>query len=484
MDLTRYPLPLRAFIGGKFVDSVGDDKKELRSSVDDRVVTDALQWSNAADVEIAVKDNEKGLVAWQALPKAQKSQALAKMGELLLKHKEQLHWLDAVVTGKEYSFFSFELAGAADIFSYYAARVDDFQSDVLRSSDTALTYVLRQPYGLTAAIIPFNAPIITFAMKAAAALAAGNAMTIKTSELNPFATLFAAGLTIEAGIPAGTINMLTGGGAAGHALAAHPRIRKISFTGSVAVGKMVAVAAAQSNLKSVTLELGGKSPAIIFPDADLDRAIQAACIFLLNNGQGCSVFSRLYVHRDVAPKILAMLKHAVEAHEKSLGADPLSPSTSSSPLANRKQKESVDAMIKSGEAEAELFHGGSGPVGAGKGCYVKPTIFVNPKPDARVLNEEIFGPVLTVVEFETDDEVLGMANDSELGLAATVWTSNVGRALRFSRELEAGTVAVNKPGEYGPDVPFGGWKQSGGGLENGKDGLLDWTVSKTVTIDR
>ncbi|KAJ1334926.1 betaine-aldehyde dehydrogenase [Microdochium nivale] len=231
MDLTRYPLPLQAFIGGKFVDSVGNEKKELRSSVDDRVVTDALQWSNAEDVEIAIKENEKGLVAWQALPQAQRSQALAKMGELLLKHQQQqLHWLDAVASGKGYNFFSFELIAVADLFTYYAARVDDFQSDVLRSSDAALTYILLQPFGLTAAIIPCNAPILTFALKLAPALATGNAITIKTSELNQFATLFAAALTAKAGIPASTLNLLTGGMAAGNALAVHPRIRKSGST--------------------------------------------------------------------------------------------------------------------------------------------------------------------------------------------------------------------------------------------------------------
>lgn len=255
--------------------------------------------------------------------------------------------------------------------------------------------------------------------------------------------------------------MLTGGAVVGQTLAAHMKVRKISFTGSVGVGKAIQVAAAQSNLKSVTLELGGKSPLIIFPDADLDRAAQTAAMgFLSNNGQVCVSSSRLYVHRDVVSTVLAKVKAHVEAYEKSLGADPLSLSTISSPMFTMDGKKRVQTLIQSGEAEAELFYGGSGNVLDGKGAYVRPTVFVKPKPDARVLNEEIFGPVLTVVEFDDEEEVLAMANNTELGLAAAVFTASIPRALRFSRELEAGTVGINV-GTMALDVarPFGGWKR-------------------------
>lgn len=354
--------------------------------------------------------------------------------------------------------------------------IDNFPSEVLKSSDSSLTvslryhgprysciadlilqYTLRQPYGLTAGIIPFNAPLISFAMKVAPALAAGNAIIIKTSELNPFSTLFAAALSVDAGIPAGALNVLTGGSEAGNALASHPKIRKISFTGSVGVGRLVQIAAAKSNLKSVTLELGGKSPIIVFPDANLDQAVQAACMFLTLNGQGCALNTRLYVHEDVAGHVISKLKCVVEGHERTLGGDPLTPHTTSSPLYNHQQRTTVLSFIESGKIQAELLCGG-GAVGE-KGCYVKPTIFVNPQPDARILKEEIFGPVLTVVVFKTEEEVLALANETEFGLAAALWTKDIGRALRFARQLQAGSVRINGAGGFSPAVPTGGWKR-------------------------
>ena len=342
-----------------------------------------------------------------------------------------------------------------------------------------LKYTIRQPYGVCAAICPFNGPLITLAMKAAPALAAGNAMVVKTSEANPFSTLFLASLTREAGIPPGALNCLTGGPEAGSALASHARVRKISFTGSVAVGRMVQEAAARSNLKSVTLELGGKSPLLVFPDADLEGAAGEAALFLLINGQGCALPTRLLVHRDVADEVLGRLKALLEQRARGLEGgreDPLAPGTRSSPLYNHRQKEVVTNYIESGKREATLLAGGGGFPGSSGGCYVDPALFVDPAPDARVLREEIFGPVMVARAFGDEEEAVGMANDTEFGLAAYLWTRDLGRVMRLTRRLEAGTVTVNGAGGFSPDTPMGGWKR-----EFGPESVPDATEPNMLT---
>ncbi|KAF5702729.1 aldehyde dehydrogenase [Fusarium mundagurra] len=499
VDTSRFPFPIQSFIGGKFVDSPGNEKHTLKSSVNDAVLTTELQWSNAKDVDIAVESSRDGLRLWQAMTDSQKRDALIKYSQLIRDNREQLHWLEAVLVGKDTGFCNFEIDAAADLFVYYANMIDKFQTDVVSTKVDTLQYTLRQPWGICAGICPFNGVIITLAMKAAPALACGNSIIIKTSELNPFSTLFMASLAIQAGIPPGALNCLVGGAEVGVALSSHMEIRKISFTGSIKVGKLIQVAAAQSNLKSVTLELGGKSPMIVFPDADLERALQTATMFLLMNGQGCALPTRLYVHDSIANEFIAKLKAIVEEHGRHLGGDPTLPDTRSSPLYHQRQKEVVLSYIEAGMKEATLLTGGQ-PIGD-KGCYIEPTIFVNPHPDAKILREEIFGPVLTVVRFSTDDEVVQLANDTEFGLAAYVWTDDMSRALTLSQKLEAGTVSVNGAGGLQPSVPTGGWKrkipqlsnltlstnqysflESGQGTENGKEAMLDWTQLKSVAI--
>ncbi|RSL51784.1 hypothetical protein CEP54_011243 [Fusarium duplospermum] len=480
LDTSRFPLPVRAFIRGEFVDSTGDEKHTLISSVNGQVLTNDLQWSNARDVDLAVESSRKGLALWQAMSNDARRDALVKYGNLIRQNREQLHWLEAVLTGKDAGFCGFEIDAAADLFIYYGNMIDKLESEVMAADEDSIRYTLRQPWGICAGICPFNGVIVTLAMKAAPALACGNSIIIKTSETNPFSTLFMASLAIEAGIPPGVLNCLVGGAEAGNALSSHMDIRKISFTGSIGVGKLILIAAAKSNLKSVTLELGGKSPIIVFPDANLEAALPAATLFLLMNGQGCALPTRLYVHESIAEEFIGKVKAMVEGHAKTLGGDPMAPSTYSSPLYHHRQKDVVLSYIESGKLEATLIT--SGKAVGEQGCYVEPTIFVDPAPNARVLREEIFGPVLVVVRFSTDDEVLRMANDTEFGLVASIWTADMKRALRFTHKLEAGSVSVNGAGGYHPSVPMGGWKQSGQGLENGKEAMLDWTQLKSVAL--
>ncbi|KAF2970188.1 hypothetical protein GQX73_g3355 [Xylaria multiplex] len=481
LDFTKYPIPTQAFIGGKYVDCRDTDKHELCSSVNDEVLTSDLQWASVEDVDDAVVVAESGFTAWSKVTNNQKRDIMVKFANLVRENAAQLAWLEAVLVGKDPRIGSFGINEVTELFIYYGNLIHQFHGQVQTPhGDGTLEYVIRQPFGVVAGITPFNEPLLTFAMKVAPAIAAGNAIVLKASEQNPLSTLFIAGLTKEAGFPDGLINILTGGVEAGNALATHMKIRMISFTGSIQVGKLVQQAAAKSNLKKVTLELGGKSPVIVFQDADLEKASKLSAAFLALNGQGCLLGTRMYVHEDVAQEMIGRMKGIVEYMGTSLGSDPLNPSTLTSPLFNHRQKDVVMKFIEEGKKEATLLTGGS--TFGSKGCYVQPTIFINPSKSAKVLKEEVFGPVLTIVTFKDEQEVLDMANDTEYGLAAYVHTKDLGRALRFTKSLQAGMIAVNSAMAYDKTRPFGGWKQSGQGYENGVAGLEDWSQMKSVLL--
>ncbi|KAI0817562.1 aldehyde dehydrogenase domain-containing protein [Xylaria sp. FL0064] len=481
LDFTKYPIPTQAFIGGKYVDCSGTGKHELHSSVNDEILTSDLQWASADDVDTAVAAAERGFAAWGKIPNTQKRDIMGKFASLVRENSVQLAWLEAVLVGKDPRISGFGINEVAELFIYYGNIIHQFHGQIQTPHDDgSLEYVIRQPFGVVAGITPFNEPLLTFAMKVAPAIAAGNAIVLKVSEQNPLSTLFIASLTKEAGFPDGLVNILTGGVEAGSALAAHMKIRMISFTGSIQVGKLVQQAAAKSNLKKVTLELGGKSPVIVFQDANLEKASKMSAAFLALNGQGCLLGTRMYVHEDVAQEMIARMKGIVEYMGTGLGSDPLNPSTITSPLYNHRQKEVVMKFIEEGKSEATLLTGGSA-VGE-KGCYVQPTIFIKPSKSAKVLREEVFGPVLTIVTFKDEQEALEMANDTEYGLAAYVHTKDLGRALRFTKNLQAGMVAVNSAMAYDKTRPFGGWKQSGQGYENGVAGLEDWSQTKSVLL--
>jgi aldehyde dehydrogenase (NAD+) len=296
-----------------------------------------------------------------------------------------------------------------------------------------------------------------FAMKAAPALASGNVIVTKCSEFNPLSSLRLAELAIEAGFPPGVLNVVVGTIEAGETLSSHMKIRKISFTGSTAVGKQVQLAASNSNLKRVSLELGGKSPVIIFQDADIEQAIaESSQNILALNGQGCILGTRVYVHESLADRYLEGMKQILESSKASLGKSPLDQNTTAAPLAHVGQLNRVLAFLEKGKKEAQLITGGSrfGTIG----CYVEPTIFFQPKVRAEISTKEIFGPVLCVETFTDEEAVIIKANDSEYGLGAYVYTRDLDRAFRLSASLEAGTVMVNNASIMDNNLPYGGFK--------------------------
>lgn len=339
----------------------------------------------------------------------------------------------------------------------------------------------HEPLGVCAAINPFNAPVATLFLKAAPALACGNVLIVKPSEKTPLGSLAAAELFAKAGFPPGVIQVLTGPGSTGQLLAEHMRIRKVSFTGSIPTGKKIQAAAANSNLKRVTLELGGKSPAVIFDDANLDNALTWTInAILARSGQVCIAATRLYVQKGIADEFIKKYVERMKAAADDLG-DPQDMSVKLGPLVDEAQFERVKGMIERGRNEAELVVGG---VRHGEtGCFMEPTVFLNPKADAEIYKNEIFGPVSIIKTFETEEEVLKLANDTEYGLMSGVFTKDITRALRMSAALESGVVGINCVTYINMQAPFGGKKQSGVGREMGSYVLSAYTEPKTILIN-
>ncbi|KAL6230134.1 hypothetical protein BDW75DRAFT_248916 [Aspergillus navahoensis] len=380
--------------------------------------------------------------------------------------------------GRPISTYKEPLASAR-FLRYMAGKATDIQGESSLQTAGFVNITLRQPYGACAAITPWNAPVTMLTFKMAPALISGNTLVVKSSEKAPLTSIYIAKLMREVGFPPGVINVLTGfGRPCGEALASYMKIRKISLTGSVAAGKAVQEAAARSNLKKVTLELGGKSPLVIFDDAYLDRAAdEAALSILLNSGQDCIASSRVYIHESVASEFRPKLVRALEEKGQNPPGDnnPLSSGTRRGPQADRQQFERIQQFIKEvREGSTEILTGGHRE--GEKGFYVQPALVWKPNEKSRVMTEEIFGPVQCLTTFLNEDEVLARANDSEFGLYASVFTKDVSRALRFAKAFESGNVGVNVTSPMMThDMPFGGVKQSGQGKELGSHGLEEWT---------
>ncbi|KAJ5345666.1 hypothetical protein N7452_003670, partial [Penicillium brevicompactum] len=462
------------------------------SPEDNSLITEDIHKAVKEDVDAAVAAARIGFTKWRSTPPAVRTAVLHKFADLIEAHGDKIGLLEAACAGKPVqAFHGFEKPLATSVFRYYAGWCGKLGGESFPAEDGTglLKIVQREAIGVCAAIVAFNGPIGLMAIKAAPCLAAGNSIIIKASEKSPLSSLYLGKLVNEAGFPPGVVNFISGDGETGALLSAHMDIDHISFTGSVGVGKKVAQAAAQSNLKRVVLELGGKSPSIIFPDANLDIATQwCAKGITAFSGQMCFASSRLYVHRDIKAEVVDRMKAYFEDLYASFG-DSLDETTVYPPMVDQAHFESVSGFIDRGKKEATLVTGGERLFD--KGCWIRPTIFVDPETDARISKDEIFGPVVVISSFTDEDEVVNAANSTIYGLHSAVFTQDINRAMRVAGKICSGTVCINCCATVDPHVPFGGAARVDGdensersvhSMSASLEGIEEYTETKSMLI--
>ncbi|CAK7224669.1 hypothetical protein SCUCBS95973_005596 [Sporothrix curviconia] len=475
-------LPKKLFINNEYVASKNAKKLELYNPKNGEFVANDVALGGEEDVEAAVAAAEAAFPAWRKVAPRERRDMMNKFADLLEANGLALAELTRLTLGAPFGAFgSFEINLCAEGFRYFAGWIDKFSGETYPQDDGFLKIVRNEPLGVTAGIIPWNGPIGNVGMKAGPALATGNCFILKPSEKTPFAALALGDLIREAGFPPGVFQILTGDGSTGALLASHMKVRKISFTGSTATGRKIQEMAAKSNLKRVTLELGGKSPAVVFDDANLDNAINwCANGITANTGQVCFAASRVYVQEGIYDKFVAGYKAAMEDKIRGMG-DPDVEATTIGPLVDKSQFERVSGFLERGKSQGRLLVGGSAP--AGKGYYVQPTVFEDVADDAEILRNEIFGPVAVLNKFKTEEEIIARANDTTYGLMAGVFTQDINRAMRLSAEIDSGMVGVNCVSMCFLNAPFGGTKESGIGRENAINALRMFTDTKTVFVN-
>jgi acyl-CoA reductase-like NAD-dependent aldehyde dehydrogenase len=441
--------------------------------------------ADAADVEAAVQAARAALSgAWGSMSARERGRMVRRLADRLLERVDEVATLETLHNGKPISESRhIEVPAAAECFEYYAGWADKVMGETIPVKGNHLTYTLREPVGVVAAIVPWNFPLLLAAWKVAPALACGNTVILKPASQTPLTALALAEIAVEIGLPPGVLNVVTGpGSSVGQAIVEHPGIDKIAFTGDTTTGKAIMRSAADT-LKRITLELGGKSPNIVLPDADVEAAVRGATIGIFyGKGEVCAAGSRLLVDRSVKDEFVDKL--AARAR-KMVPGDPMDPKTRFGAISSKKQLETVLRYIDSGRAEgASLVTGGSRTdIGTGKGYFVQPTVFADVRPEMTIAREEIFGPVLAAIEFADIDEAIARANDSPYGLAAGVWTRDIKKAHYIARRLQAGTVWVNTYNVYDTAAPFGGYKQSGFGREMSAHAIEHYTQVKSVWVD-
>lgn len=475
----------RLFIGGEWVEARSGRRFEVISPVTGERMAEVAE-AGAEDVDAAVKSARGAFrdAAWARMDPSKRERLLWAIADGIEKRADELAKLDAMNNGKTYREARGEGASSADIFRYYAGWVRKIHGETIPVDGGDFVYTLREPAGVCGQIIPWNYPLLMAAWKIAPAIACGCTVVLKPSEWTPLSALVLADICREAGVPAGVINVVPGfGETAGAALSRHPDVDKLAFTGSIETARHLLRASADSNLKKISLELGGKSPLVVLPDADLDDVAKAAFwgIFA-NKGEVCAASSRLLAHRAVKPQLVEKLG---EMARKMKVGDPMDPATRMGAIASRAQLEKVLGYIEAGKKEgAKLVAGGERDVeGAkAKGFYVKPTVFDEVRPEMSIAREEIFGPVLSVLSFDDDAAGVELANATTYGLVAAVFTRDIARAHRIARDLQAGVVSINRWTGFDAAAPFGGYKQSGWGREMGAHALELYTQTKCVWV--
>lgn len=470
----------KLLIGGAWSDASSDGEVAVVNPSDGETLS-ALADAAEADVDRAVAAARKAFDEgpWPHMLPRERADLLQRIASAIEAHTEELAQLETLDTGKPIFASRMEVGATVGAMRYYAGWADKITGTThsISMPGDHHVYTIKEPVGVAALVIPWNYPIVMAGMKLGPCLAAGCTAVLKPAEDTSLTALRLGEIFTEAGLPEGVLNIITGYGAnAGNALIHHPGIDKIAFTGSTATGKIIAHAAAEG-LKKVSLELGGKSPNIIMPDADLEKAIPASAMGIFwNTGQTCTASSRLYVHEDVKDEVLSGIAEV----GKSLKIGPgLDEETQLGPIVSQKQFEKVREYIGiAGEEGAEIASGGKRH--GESGYFIEPTVISNTSNDMRVVREEIFGPVLVAQTFKTEDEAIQLANDTQYGLAGCVWTSNVTTAHTMARKIRSGILGINNAMGADWDVPLGGYKQSGVGRENGRDGLELYLQTKSV----
>jgi aldehyde dehydrogenase (NAD+) len=439
--------------------------------------------ADAADVEKAVQAARRAFEhgPWRKMPSSGRGRLLNRLADLIETHADELAKLESLDNGKPVSVAkAVDVAATVACYRYFAGWADKIQGKTIPVDGNYFCYTKHEPVGVVGQIIPWNFPMLMQAWKLAPALATGNTVVMKPAEQTPLSALRIGELIVEAGFPAGVVNLLPGyGPTAGAAIAGHMDVDKVAFTGSTEVGHLIMEAAAKSNLKRVTLELGGKSPNIVFADTDVDEAVEGAHFGLFfNHGQCCCAGSRVFVEEKIYDQFVE--KSGARARKRTVG-DPFDPQTEQGPQVDQTQFDKVMGYIESGRAEGANLVCGGERVG-NRGYFIQPTVFADVQDDMKIAREEIFGPVMSIIPFKTLDEVVARANRTTYGLAAAVWTHDITKAHAIADGVRAGTVWVNCYNVLDTRAPFGGFKQSGIGRELGEYGLQQYTEVKTVIV--
>jgi|CXWL01.1.fsa_nt_gi betaine-aldehyde dehydrogenase len=472
-------------VDGKFVKAANEDVREISDPASGEVIAvvpEASRVDAARAIDAARRAFDSG--PWRKTSALERGKFLLKIGDLIRANAKTLAELEVRNMGKPLAEAEYDVADAANCFEFYGGLATKIHGETMSVPANSLSFVVREPVGVCGQIIPWNYPLLMAAWKLAPALAAGCTVILKPSELTPLTALELARLIAEAGLPPGVVNVISGPGAgAGEELAESPKVDKVAFTGGTVTGRKIA-AAATGNLKKVTLELGGKNPNIVFADADFEAAVDGALFAAFaNQGEVCSAGSRLLVEKSIHKKLVDAMVKKIPRIKLAHG---LTPGAKMGPLVSAAHRDKVEGYIKIGLKEgAKLACGGGRPKGEefAKGHFVEPTIFDDVKPGMRIAREEIFGPVLSVIPFKDEAEAVRLANDTDYGLAAGVWTLNVNKGIRVLKELRAGITWLNTYHPTFNEMPWGGYKQSGNGRELGLYGIQAYLETKQININ-